>query len=433
MIKKTMVLLLNICLILSISINVSSNIDNKNIQLNYQIASDVDIIDMIGQVNESLVFYYFDKLMEFGPRYTGSENCTLAGEFIYNEFTKMGLDVEFHEWSFSGFKSRNVIATLAGSNPSSSAIVIFSAHYDCTPGSLGADDDGSGVAAVMAAAKIMSQYSFNHTIRFIAFSGEEVGLFGSFTYARESYQNGDNIYAVLNADMIGYANSTYGGKIIRFFKVDRSAWIVDFCQTVSEKYNGLLDMRVEGVPNYRGADHQAFIDYGYDAVFIAHHDSYPWANSPEDTPDHINRTYQVKAAKFLLASLAEMAIKQIPIQVLIKHPKEGCIHLFNKTLFELNFGKIWYKDLRATTFIFGRADACVNVISEENIKFVIFCLDDKFIQWDSQPPYEWKIQGKHYPPIGKHKLIVYAYTESGKVAKDEMDIRIFTLEYQYKK
>ena len=431
MIKKTIITIFCFFLIISLSFNVSSDIKNKYISVSEKTASYEDIVDMISQVNESLVFYYFDKLMEFGVRYTGTMNCTLAGEYIYNEFSQMGLDVEYHYWDFNGFKSRNIIGTLKGLNPKSSAIMVFSAHYDCTPGSMGANDDGSGVAAVMAAAKIMSQYSFNHTVRFIAFSGEEVGLCGSFTYARDSYKKGDNIYAVLNADMIGFADTTYGGKIMRFFKVDRSEWIADFCQSVSDKYYEFFDIRVEKTPNYRGSDHQAFLDYGYDAVFIAHYDNYPWAHTPEDTPDKVNHTYLIKATKFLLASLAEIASKPIDIQVIIKHPKEGRLHIFNLSILELNFGKIIYRDLRATTFIFGRAKACVQVISDEDIKYVIFCLDDKFIDWDVQPPYEWTIIGKHYPPIGKTKLKVYAYTTSGKIATDEMDIRVFTLAYQY--
>lgn len=390
-----------------------------------------EIVEMINQVDESLVFYYFDKLMEFGPRYTGSPNCTRAGDYIYEEFEKMGLEVEFHNWTYTKFKSRNVVATLKGSDSTSDAIIIISAHYDCTPGSLGADDDGSGVAVVLASAKVMSNYSFNHTVRFIAFSGEEVGTYGSFTYARDSYNKGDNIYAVLNADMVGYADSTKGGKMIRFFQTDRSAWIPEFAQNIAEKYMDLVDMNVEAVPNYRGADHQAFIHYGYDAVFIAHHDGYPWANSPEDTPDHINHTYLVKTTKFHLAVLAEMANKPIDIQVIIKYPKEGRVYFFNRSLFPLHLGRFWYTELRGTTFIFGRAIAKVNVISKEEINRVIFCIDDIFISWDSQPPYEWKIQGKHYPPLGRHKLVVYAYTKSGKIALDEMDIRTFTLSCQY--
>ena len=82
---------------------------------------------------------------------------------------------------------------------------------------------------------------------------------------------------------------------------------------------------------------------------------------------------------------------------------------------------------------YGRAVASADVIAKEEIEYVIFCIDDNFMYWDSEPPYEWKIQGKHFPPIGRHKLKVYAYTTSGKVATDEMDIIVFTLSSQYGK
>ena len=85
------------------------------------------------------------------------------------------------------------------------------------------------------------------------------------------------------------------------------------------------------------------------------------------------------------------------------------------------------------TLILGRANASCEVITKEEVKFVIFCIDNEFLFWDSKAPYEWKIQGKHLPLIGKHKLKVYAYTMSGIRATDEMDIYIFTLSYQYGK
>ncbi len=395
------------------------------------IANETNIVEMVQQIDEDLVFYYHDNLMKFGPRYTGTINCTLAGQYIYNEFEEMGLDTTVHEWKYDGFESRNVVGTLQGSDPSSNAIFIMSAHYDCTPGSLGADDDGSGVAAVLATAKIMSQYSFNHTIRFITFSGEEVGTYGSFTYARDAYERGDNIVAVINADMVGYANTAKGGRILRFHCPQRSVWISEFSITVAEKYMDLIDMAVEMRPNYVGADHQAFIDYGYDGVWIAHHDGYPWANTPEDTPDHLNWTYQTKATKLLLAIMAEIAIKPIDVQVVLTSPYEGYGYFFNRPIIPLSLGKQWYKGRRGMTVVLGRAVASAEVYTNEEIEYVVFCIDDNFMYFDSDPPYEWKIQGKHSPPIGKIKLKVYAYTTSGKVATDEMDIRIFTLSCQY--
>jgi hypothetical protein len=412
------------------TLSTGKNIVNKNLTTN---SSNSDVVEMIQKANESLVFYYFDKLMDFGYRYTGSDNCTRAGKYIYQEFQNMGLQVEYHNWSYRRFKSSNIIGTINGINPDSNKVFIMSAHYDSTEGSMGADDDGSGIAAIMSAAAIMKDYSFNHTIRFIAFSGEEVGTYGSYKYAREAYNRGDNIVGVLNADMVGYANSTEGGKKIRFFKVDRSAWIVEFAQTVCEKYQNLLDMTVQGIPNYRGSDHQAFLHFGFDSVFIAHYDGYPWGNSPEDTPDRINHTYEVKATKFLLALIAEIADKPIDVQIIIKTPLEGCFYLFNRSIFPISFAKRWYTNLRGTTIIIGRPIVNVEVYTNENIEYVIFCIDDIFISWDSEPPYQWKIQGKHYPLLGKQILRVYAYTESGKVAMDEMDIRIFTLSYQYGK
>jgi len=404
-------------------------------QSNFQpeIDNNQKIIEMFLQVDESRIYNYHEKLMNFGPRYTGSINCSLAADYIYDEFEKMDLEVEFHNWEYDGFQSRNIIATLNGSDKNSNAIFIMSAHYDCTPGSLGADDDGSGVAAVLAAAEIMSKYSFNHTVRFIAFSGEEVGTYGSFTYARDAYEQGDNIVAVINIDMIGYAETTEGGKYIRFHSPERSMWIAEFATAIGEKYGEFLDMYVETRPNYIGADHQAFVDYGYDGVWIAHHDGYQWANTPEDTPDHLNWTYQTKATKLLLAVVAELAIKPLDVQVVLRSPYEGKGYIFNKPIFSLACGKGWYKNRRGMTLIFGRADAIADVFSDEKIEYVVFCLDGNFMKFDSEPPYEWKIQGKHYPVFGKTKLKVYAYTESQKFATDEMDITIFTTSCQYGK
>jgi hypothetical protein len=61
----------------------------------------------------------------------------------------------------------------------------------------------------------------------------------------------------------------------------------------------------------------------------------------------------------------------------------------------------------------------------------VFCIDGYFISWDSEPPYEWKIQGLYTPLFGRHTLNVYAYTTTGDVAYDEMDIRCCMVTYQH--
>jgi len=200
--KKTLFVLLVVPLLLASSVGVTPARDLKPAVTPFS-TDDGTIIDMVNQINESLLFKYHNGLMKFGPRYTGSISCTLAAEYIYDAFQQMGLDVEFHEWRYGGFHSKDVVATYYGNNLNSTAEYMLCGHYDTVAVSPGADDDGSGTAAVLAIASVLSNYHFNHTIRFITFSGEEVGTYGSFTYARDVSYRGDNIVAVLNMDMIG--------------------------------------------------------------------------------------------------------------------------------------------------------------------------------------------------------------------------------------
>jgi len=387
------------------------------------------IIDMIQQVNESLLYYYNTHLSVFGPRYTGTENCTKASQYIYDEFQAMGVPVEFHNWTFDKFTDRNVVATLQGTDISSNAIFIICAHYDTVRISPGANDDGSGVAAILATAKILSQYSFNYTIRFIAFSGEEVGLYGSYLYARDASQRGDNIVAVINADMLGYVNTTEGGRTITFQCPERSKWIVDFATTVNTLYRNQINMSIEIFPNAIGSDHQSFVDYGFDAAFISHYDwPCPWMHTQNDTSDRINWTYLAKSTKLFLAIVAELASTPLKLQVIITKPYQGYFYLLNHPLLPLHFWKKDYHGLRGTTFILGTAKLNVDVIPYNDIKYVVFCIDGNYEDWQMYNTlhYEWKIQRLYYPLIGRHSIEVYAYTTSGTVAYDE--INIFSLQ-----
>ncbi|KYK20204.1 hypothetical protein AYK25_01310 [Thermoplasmatales archaeon SM1-50] len=430
--EKVLFILITITLLLALSTLPTQAHDLKSDGVSSS-RDDTMIIEMINHIDETLLSKYHEGLLRFGPRYTGSINCTLAAQYIYTSFQKMGLEVEFHEWRYGGFQSKNVVATHYGTDLNNTAEYILCGHYDTVAGSPGADDDGSGTAAVLAIASVLSNYEFNHTIRFITFSGEEVGTYGSFIYARDASHRGDNIVAVLNMDMIGYASTTEGGRILRFFPPERSIWIADYASMISQKYNDLIDMKVDILPGYRGADNQAFVDYGYDGVWIAHQDGYAWGHSPNDTSDRLNWSYYVKATKLMLAITVEIVQKPIDIQVIIQQPYEGYTYLFKRVFFESSFGKKYFAGLRGLTIILGgRTVASVEVFSEESIKYVIFCIDGYFMVWDSEPPYEWTIKGWFYPINGRHIFNVYAYTTSGKMAYDEMDIFMLSYATSYK-
>ena len=132
-----------------------------------------------------------------------------------------------------------------------------------------------------------------------------------------------------------------------------------------------------------------------------------------------------------MAVVAELAIKPIEVQVMFTGPFEGYGYIMDRPIFHLDLPKKWYTGLRGMTLILGQAYARINIMSEHEIENVVFCIDGNFIQWDSTPPYDWRIEGKHTPPIGKHILSVYVYTKNGYVAYDEMELYIFTLKCQY--
>ena len=396
-------------------------------------SSDPQIIDMIQQVNESLLYEYNTHLTSFGPRYTGTRNCRRAAEYIYTTFDEMGLDVEFHKWHDGVFWSKNIVATLPGTNVNSTAEYIICSHYDTHAFSPGALDDGSGVAAVLATAKILSQHSYKYTIRFIAFSGEENDgnrCLGSYWYARDASQRGDNIVAVINFDTLGCNNTTEGGRAIVVNIPEQSKWLGDFATTVSVLYRNQTNMTLEIIPNFLYSDQQSFTAYGFDAAMASMYDNYfPWYHTSDDTLDKVNFKLLMKSTKLLLAVVAELVSTPIELQVIITKPYQGYFYFFNLRLLPFNFGAHFLFRLPGTPIILGRAKLNVDVVPHDDIKYVLFCIDGNIegLQSKSAPHYEWRIRSSNFPfTVGRHNVEVYAYTTSGKIASDEMNVILFT-------
>jgi Zn-dependent M28 family amino/carboxypeptidase len=122
----------------------------------------------------------------------------------------------------------NVIATLQGTDPSSSAVYVVGAHYDdrvtdvldFTSDAPGADRDGSGVAAMLELARVFAQHPAKATIEFVAFGGEEQGLYGSAHFAAQARASLQNIQGALNMDTIGSPlgdNGVYEPNTVRVF------------------------------------------------------------------------------------------------------------------------------------------------------------------------------------------------------------------------
>ncbi len=270
------------------------------------------IIDILLQLNESLYLEYLEDIVAFGPRVTGSSACEQAGEYIYSQFKSMGLQVRYHNWTYGSYSSSNIEGTLEGLNESSDEIYIICAHYDTVSGSPGADDDGSGTAAVLVAADLISKYAANHTVRFVAFSGEEQGLIGSGIYAQEASQNGDNIVAVLNGDMIGFALSAYDGDNIKIYENSQSNWITEFTDEISVIYDEYIDLNIIPSGSSSGSDHYSFWQHGYHAIFYHEYNFNDFYHSSQDTIENMNISYTIKSSRLMVGTLAVLAQAIVP-------------------------------------------------------------------------------------------------------------------------
>ena len=198
----------------------------------------------------------------------------------------------------------NVLATLKGTDPADNRIFIISGHLDAMRTNVmdrvgdapGANDDASGVAAVMECARIMSKRNFSATIIFMAVSGEEQGLLGSTYMAAKSRKENLNIEAVLNNDIMGSNNSNETNNInntqVRVFSEGLPAYELDknaknirqlglendsksrqlarYVKETGERYVDNLDIKLiyRNDRFLRGGDHTPFVENGFTAVRI---------------------------------------------------------------------------------------------------------------------------------------------------------------------
>jgi Zn-dependent M28 family amino/carboxypeptidase len=269
------------------------------------------IATIVGEVSRANLRSYVQALQSFQTRYTSTANCEAAGQFILNHFLALGLEVRFQPFTFGqGISTRNIVAEIRG-RTDPEEIVIICGHYDSNSGeptvrAPGADDDASGVAAVMEAARILAKYPLDFTVRFIAFSAEEWGLYGSHYHADGARAGSERIVGVVNLDMISYADSM--PEDLDVVVNAASWWMAERTGWAADAYTGLA-VRKSINPSFVYSDHSPFWDRGYSA-FCAIEDedvNNPYYHTPGDTIDTLNFDFFGEAARTALAALSDLA------------------------------------------------------------------------------------------------------------------------------
>ncbi len=228
---------------------------------------------------------------------------------------------------FSSYYPENVVVELPGTvDPDK--IIVIGGHYDsiaggCSSESPGADDNATGTAGVVEAARVLALGGpWEHTLRFICFSAEEYGLIGSEYSAQQSYIAGEDIIAMLNTDMSAYRAGS-DTRDVDFVLDNSSPALADFCHTVGALY-------VPGWASKTGSlsggtsDHQSYNDYGFPAIFYFEDvDQYsPYIHTASDAHPHSTNDFNlsemiVKGIVAVAATLAD------PVDLEITHTPLG--------------------------------------------------------------------------------------------------------------
>lgn len=229
-----------------------------------------------------------------------------AAEYMEGSFKEMGIPARTLRFGSEAGRGFNVEATLRGTAENDRHLWV-TAHLDSVH-NRGANDDASGLALILLVAEALRDLDLEHTVHFVAYDLEEVGLVGSSVYVGDTVNSirqreGDSaIIGNVHNDMVGYEEDDFNAFI---GTCDRAGPVDDAFVRASR----MLDdpIALDEVCLER-SDHQHFWDAGLPAVVLTDggkYDGYPWYHEPGDTPDKLNLRY-LRAMTRLVATTAAL-------------------------------------------------------------------------------------------------------------------------------
>lgn len=235
-----------------------------------------------------------------------------AEEYIRQTWKEQGYEVLEQEYTLKGVRSANIEVNKTGTTKHDE-IILIGAHYDSVTGSPGANDNGSGVAALLEMSRLLRDVEMQRSVRFVAFVNEEPPFFftrqqGSRVYARAVRKRGDNIRLMLSLETMGYfrdePRSQRYPPLFRYFYPDKGNFIALVSNFRSRKlmYRLAEAFRAESdfplhhvatfsiIPGVGWSDHLSFWMNGYRALMVT--DTafyrYPWYHAGEDSAEKLD-------------------------------------------------------------------------------------------------------------------------------------------------
>jgi Zn-dependent M28 family amino/carboxypeptidase len=335
---------------------------------------DSEIASMSAEISPDSIKKYILKLASFGTRHSLSDTAShtkgigAARRWVAAKFREFGkhhgavMRVELDPFTVTPHPPRipyavtmkNVVCRLEGNDPLDSRIIVVSGHLDSRNSDVmdsvgtapGANDDASGVAVVLELARVMSRKKYPCTLIFLAVQGEEQGLLGARHMADKLKNDGDNLIAMLNNDIVGNTvasetgekndetvrifsemipaseteaetaarqslkaeNDSPSRQLARYIKETAEVYLKDFTATLNVRPDRFL----------RGGDHTPFNQHGFSAVrftefhenFLHQHQNVRKEGKAQygDLPEFVDYGYTANVARMNLIAIASLAI-----------------------------------------------------------------------------------------------------------------------------
>jgi Zn-dependent M28 family amino/carboxypeptidase len=271
--------------------------------------------------------------LDIGPRNVFRPDALhAAADYIRNEWAAQGYQVNSQYYPAMGVKSENLEVRRIGKTKPEETILV-GAHYDTVQGTPGADDNASGIAALLELTRMFAATETARTLRFVAFVNEEPPFFfwnqmGSGVYAEAAKARGENIRLMISLEMLGSYSEQPGSQgyppLLRHFYPDRANFIAMVSNRASRQelqqmvaaFKAESDFPVESlatfeiIPGVAWSDHLSFWRAGYPAIMVTDTAFYrnPAYHTAADTPEKLNYPAMAKVVEGLYHALTGLEL-----------------------------------------------------------------------------------------------------------------------------
>jgi len=254
------------------------------------------------------------------------ERLAAAQDYMESHWRSWGFEVVPHALTYLGQRFVNLIATRS---PTSTAPrLIIGAHLDTVPGTPGADDNASGLSAMLEVSRLIAAHPVDLNLEFVAFTLEELGMLGSTHYAQALRAARGPVLGMLSLEMVGFTESAGRqqypwflrgryptiGNYLGLAANTRSRQLLDTVACAMRSIPGLPveTMIVPGngwiFPECRLSDHSPFWDRGYPAVLVTDTSFFrnPHYHQPTDTVETLDLAFLTKVTQGIVALIERL-------------------------------------------------------------------------------------------------------------------------------